>query len=1024
MEWIDVDRREALRTAALFALLLIAAFFNVVFQGESLIPGNNFNPFSSACTKENYGPHVHSAQYFKLRGVVPYSNIHDAGSSWWQGEPAMELLKRAVRRGEFPLWDPYIGGGVPSMANLTPAYFFPPSFLIALLGNPPWLKNLYTLLLLLGCGFFTYVFIRKHNAGVIGSRVAGIAFMFSGAAIQTAPEFIGQPVVGIPIVLFVTARLLQRPTWRRTAVTALVYALVALASFPPVLVFAFSLAVLYVIAMIVFAGAEGGRGVLAARFGAAVALSLALVAFYYIPVAYVIRDADDVRLFYQDAGMGTLGRRAIFQLLSPALVVGTPSYYDPIVYSGAHGNLFYFGISGLILAAATFARIRPAPLLLLLQITAALLLLKLFGVPPFQYLGKLPILNATHISIYGGILLGFLLACLAGIAVDLLLQRRLALYSVIGSIAGIAVMLLALYRIAWREGRHIPQYWRWAADFRVAVLFFAVAAILLLTAHKFKYAGIAILALVAAEGVTNASFPRQPAWNYWEHPPRYVRALAAHPSLGRVLPLGLLPANINSPHSIGSTDSLFTFNSSRYAELHHRYLGSPDYILLRSSSNIPSDSVLDAFAIDRILILSRLKWLIKAAADRGYPLIYRDAEAMLFARPSAPRYFLTRDYAIRQRADAFYELATQPPQRVLVETRPGFAPDPQMPAGATVQVERFGLNSYQLRVNSPVPALLSASETYSDGWTAIVNGKPAPILRANYAFRAIEVPAGQSRVEFHYWPPGMTIGIIISAIALLIAVGVSVSRSRLLTVAALLLCAASALGQAPADEGFKGQGAALCVAAGEVLAAQPRPEASIREGVLAWRQVLHVMDGTDAQRQAALEQARASLAATNDADARRAARLAQVTWSVACARREMQIKYIAVHGSKDRTLNNLAEEPGNPLGAEAASLLNVRALCMAGAEFFLQPKPSPALRAAFQNATPRIPSVAILRSMQGETRKKIDDNPGSIIGKALVVDYYRFLYASASNGAAPQSFVDQASVRLKEHCLPAGETGK
>lgn len=773
---IDIDRREAFRTAALFALLLIAAFFNVVFQGESLIPGNNFNPFSSAYTKENYGPRVHSAQYFKLRGVSPYANIHDAGSSWWQGEPAMELLKRAVRRGEFPLWDPYIGGGVPSMGNLTPAYFFPPSFLVAVLGNAPWLKNLYSLLLLLGCGFFTYVFLRKHGVGVIASRVAGIAFMFSGAAIQTAPEFIGQTVVGIPIVLVVTARLLQRPSWRRTAVTALVYAFVALASFPPVLMFAFSLAVIYGIAMIVFAGAEAGRGALAIRFGAAAALSLALVAFYYIPVASVIRGADDVHLFYRDAGMGTLGRRAIFQILSPALVEGTPSYSHPIVYSGARGNLFYFGISGLILAMATFARVRPAPLVLLLQITAALLLLKLFGVPPVQSLGKLPILNATHIANYGGILLGFLLAGLAGIAVDLLLQRRLAFYSVIGSIAGVAVLLLALYRIAWREGRAIPQYWRWAADFRVALIFFALAAVLLLTAHKFKYAGIAILALVAAEGITNAAFPRQPAWNYWEQPPRYVRALAAHPSLGRVLPLGLLPANMNSAYSIGSTDSQFTFNSSRYAELHHRYLGSPDYILLRESSNIPTDNVLDAFAIDRILILSRLKLRINEAVRRGYPLIYRDANALLFARPSAPRYFLTRDYEIHQRADAFQDLAARHSQRLLLEARPGFAPDQQMPAGATVHVERFGMNSYELRVNTPVPALLSASETYADGWTATVNGKPARILRANYAFRAIEVPAGPSAVEFRYWPPGMTAGLVISAIALLIVVVAAIWR--------------------------------------------------------------------------------------------------------------------------------------------------------------------------------------------------------------------------------------------------------
>ena len=777
--FIDIDRGEALRSAALFALLLAIAFFNVVFQGESLVPGNNLNPLLQSFKAENYGPHVRSKEYFALRGIAAYANIHDAGSSWWQGEPAMELLKRAVRRGDFPLWDPYIGGGVPSMANLTPAYFFPPSFLVALLGDAPWLKNFYSLLLLFACGFFTYVFLRKHNVGVIGSRVAGVAFMFSGAAIQTAPEFFGQTVAGIPIALVVTARLLQRPTWRRTVVAALVYAMIALATFPPILLFGFSLVALYAIAVIVFAGAETGRGLLLMRFCAAAALALALVAFVYIPTAYVIRGADDVHRFYKNAGMATLNRRAIFQLLSPTLIEGVPSYINPAVYSPHGGNLFYFGVTGLILAIATFARIRPAPLLLLLQITALLLVLKLFGVPPIQALGKLPILNATHISSYGGILLGFLLACLSGIAVDLLLQRRLALFSVLLAIAGVGGMLALLYRIAWREALSHPQYWRWISDYRVALLFFILATVLILTAFKFKQAGIAILVLVAAEGITNATFPRQPAWNYWEHPPQYVRALQARPSLGRVLPLGLFPANTNSPYSIGSTDSLFTFNSSRYAELHHRYLGSPNYILLRECTVIPADNVLDAFAVDRIVIFKRLQWVVDEALNRKYPLIYGDSEALVFARPSAPRYFLTRDYAVRPRADAFYEFGPRPSRQLLLEKPPSFPPDPKMPAGGAVQVERFGLNSYRLRVQSPVPALLSVSETKSDGWTATVNGRRTPIFLANYAFRAIEVPAGQSTVEFWYWPPGMTIGIIISSIAFLIAIaGLKPLQSR------------------------------------------------------------------------------------------------------------------------------------------------------------------------------------------------------------------------------------------------------
>ena len=764
-----IERGEALRTAALFALLLMAAFYNVVFLGESLVPGNNLNPLAYAATPENYGPHSHPQAYFDARGVFAYANIHDPGGSWWQGEPGSELLQRSLMRGEFPLWDPYIGGGAPSMANLIPAYFFPPSFLVAVAGNEPWLKNLYILLLFLAAGFFTYVFLRKHGASALASRAAGIAFMFSGAVVQTAPEFVGQAVVGIPIVLAATACLLHRPTWPRTIVTAFVYGCIALASFPPILVFAFGLAVVYAAVVIALDRGGAGRPLLAARFISAAVLSLALVAFYYVPAAFVIREARQASRFYHNTGLQRFQRRQIFQLLSPALVAAQPMYEIPIVYT-PNGNLFYFGVTGLLLAGATFGRFKPFPLLFF-QIVAALLLLKIFGVPPIQAIGKLPLFNSMHIAYYGGILLGFLLACCTGLAIDLLLQRRLLLVSCAGAVLVMAGAFLLLLKSA--RGDNLlanPQRWRWEADYRLALLFLGIAAVLLFGASVLKprAIGMAMVALLAVEGITNASFPRQPRWNYWDHPPQYVRALAARPTLQRVLPLRVLPANTNSPYAIGSVDSLFTFNSERYTELHHRYFGSPDGILARECSLIPADPVLDAFAVDRIVIDSSFTRLHTEGIKRGFIPVYADARVLLLQRPSAPRYFLTRDYAVTSRQDAFYEFPRRPPHRLLLEHAPGFPPDPHF-AGGTVKVERFGLNSYRLRVSSPVPALLSMSEAHFPGWTALVNGRRTPILPANYAFRAIEVPAGTSLIEMSYWPPGMTAGMMISAMALSIA---------------------------------------------------------------------------------------------------------------------------------------------------------------------------------------------------------------------------------------------------------------
>ncbi|HJQ38115.1 MAG TPA: YfhO family protein [Thermoanaerobaculia bacterium] len=768
---------EAVRTAALYAALLLVAFFNIVFQGETLIPGNNYNSMSPSFVPENYGPRVRPQKDFEIRDLFSFANLHDCGSSWWQGEPALELVQRAVLRGEFPLWDPYIGGGTPLAASAVPQLFFPPSLLIALVGNPPWLKDLYSLLLLLTGGFFTYVFLRKHGVGCLGSRAGGIAFLFSGAMIQTAPQFFGQTIIGFPVLLATTAWLLERPAWRRSVVAAIVYAVIALASFPAFLVFAVLLTGLYALLMIVFDGGGAPRRVLIVRLATAVLLALGFVAFYYLPMLSVIQGAAYTRQKYEHVGLAVLQPRVVFQLLSSTLMPGTAEYLHPAVYSG-NGNIYYLGISALLLAAAAFGRVFPRPILLPFQIVAAAVLLKIVGVPPIQWLGNLPVLRSLHIAHYSGVVIGFALACAAGIAVDQLVQRRLRIVSTIGAILGGSAALVLLWRISVREGAPAsPQYWRWLADFRIVAGFLAIVSLLLILAHLFRdrpvalrALGVAMVALLAAEGITNAVFIRQRRWNYWDHPPRYVRALIAHHSYGRVLPFGTLPANMNSPYSIGSTDSLVPFNSSAYTELHHRYFGSSEESLLRECSVLPSESVLDAFAVDRIAINGARSPLIAQALERGYSSLYADPGVLVIARRSAPRYFLTRDYALKSRDDAFHALNERPARQLFLETRPSFPPDPAFRADAGVRVERFRLNSYRLRVSSPAPALLSASEAHYPGWTAKINGKPVPILVANYAFRAVEVPAGHSVVDWSYWPLGMTAGIVLSALALLAAI--------------------------------------------------------------------------------------------------------------------------------------------------------------------------------------------------------------------------------------------------------------
>jgi hypothetical protein len=81
-----------------------------------------------------------------------------------------------------------------------------------------------------------------------------------------------------------------------------------------------------------------------------------------------------------------------------------------------------------------------------------------------------------------------------------------------------------------------------------------------------------------------------------------------------------------------------------------------------------------------------------------------------------------------------------------------------LPAGVTVQADPRGQvawtarseNGSTLNVTTDRPALLVVTDNYYDAWHAELDGRPVPVLRADYTFRAVPVPAGTHRVRFYY----------------------------------------------------------------------------------------------------------------------------------------------------------------------------------------------------------------------------------------------------------------------------------
>jgi hypothetical protein len=86
---------------------------------------------------------------------------------------------------------------------------------------------------------------------------------------------------------------------------------------------------------------------------------------------------------------------------------------------------------------------------------------------------------------------------------------------------------------------------------------------------------------------------------------------------------------------------------------------------------------------------------------------------------------------------------------------------------ARVLWSKFGTRRAEAEVKAASPTLAVFSQTWYHRWQARVDGKPARLLRANYAFQAVEVPAGTHRIEIVYADAAFAAGLAVACVGLI-----------------------------------------------------------------------------------------------------------------------------------------------------------------------------------------------------------------------------------------------------------------
>ncbi|HEX7594627.1 MAG TPA: YfhO family protein, partial [Anaerolineae bacterium] len=158
-------------------------------------------------------------------------------------------------------------------------------------------------------------------------------------------------------------------------------------------------------------------------------------------------------------------------------------------------------------------------------------------------------------------------------------------------------------------------------------------------------------------------------------------------------------------------------------------------------------------------------------------LIYRDAQHVaVFANPDAlPRAFLVHAAHLADDDAALKEMTQDtfaPLQSLILADGTPMQGEGAQRADEQVQIVDYQPERVVLSVHASAPGYVLLADAWYPGWAAKVDGVDAPIHRADYIFRAVAVSAGTHQIVFEYRPTTLYLGAAVSALALLIVIGI------------------------------------------------------------------------------------------------------------------------------------------------------------------------------------------------------------------------------------------------------------
>jgi len=667
--------------------------------------------------------------------------------------PDSVFLLESIRHGELPLWNPYLRLGQPFAATLQSEAFYPPEAAVTLAFGPYVGFTVHHALHVAAAAVGMFLLARRLRTSAAGAVVASAAFALS----PMLADLHGQRNVvdAACWTPFLVLAALRVKDFRSAAWLAGAIAGSFLCGSPETLLWQLML----VAAVVSWRRETAVAGV----WGAALA-GVALVP----GVEYALNSS-------RGGIQGTLEWSMSWAQLASMAFPFADQPRD-VRYWGEDEWFVVTLFVGAIVCALAVAGVRRSRRVWPYVAGAAVFALLAMGrhFPPAAWVLSVPPFSLFRYPakyVVGSL---FCVAVLAGFGVDRLavLLRRLRGPSIRGaalSLVAVAVMLLLSVPVTraslFRPGLSSGVFWSVVAVGLAATLVLGVP-------RRFRRA-----ALAAGAVVELGAYHLIAVGAGWISPERLQRpsVLAAaipRPFDGRISIDAYRPDDLTpkaTPQMELSRDSLWANRFLEEGLSAPEGYGAPEPKRIEEFHLSQERALLDLMGVAYYVRRGPPPFpdLVEVAGGGELPTLYRAASA-------SPRVFVAGKARVVADGDALKQLLGSRSEVLLPE---GEALQTTGCAGSSARMTRAAHNALDVDAIACEPSCLLVADSYFPGWVAEVDGHKALVVRADYALRAVPLPAGSHHVELRYRPMSFTIGLILSAAAW-VAFAVVLWRSR------------------------------------------------------------------------------------------------------------------------------------------------------------------------------------------------------------------------------------------------------